>query len=169
MHQALFCKLLNKSNVNGAPGAGGLARSEANHVAGFAEALSNAVDPAEAQGNLHGFGPGDAGLAGTFLVEADEEFLEFVVMRFEPGAEIGWGWKKCWFGGMVPDRIKVCKSQHRRLRLRRGCGKPYHYKEGSHRRSRMISRAALAPLAPVRPLPGCVPEPQRNRPRMGVL
>jgi len=26
----------------------------------------------------------------------------------------------------------------------------------------MISRAALAPLAPVRPLPGCVPEPQRK-------
>lgn len=33
----------------------------------------------------------------------------------------------------------------------------------------MISRAALAPEAPVRPLPGWVPEPQRNRPRMGVL
>jgi len=38
-----------------------------------------------------------------------------------------------------------------------------------HRKSRMISRAALAPLAPVRPLPGWVPEPQRNSPRMGVL
>src|SRR4029077_16979971 len=39
----------------------------------------------------------------------------------------------------------------------------------AHRSSRMISRAALAPLAPVRPLPGCVPEPQRKRPRTGVL
>src|SRR5437016_10139522 len=40
---------------------------------------------------------------------------------------------------------------------------------GGHRSSRMISRAALAPLAPVKPLPGCVPEPQRKSPRTGVL
>ena len=38
-----------------------------------------------------------------------------------------------------------------------------------YRRSRMISRAALAPEAPVKPLPGCVPEPQRKSPRIGVL
>src|SRR6266699_1735142 len=30
MHQALLCELLNKFDVNGTPGAGGLARSEAN-------------------------------------------------------------------------------------------------------------------------------------------
>ena len=84
MHQAFFCKLLNKSNVNGAPGAGGLARSEANHVAGFPEALANAIDPAEAQCNLHGFGPGDAGLSGILLVEAHKEFAEFVAVGFDP-------------------------------------------------------------------------------------
>src|SRR5580658_2668756 len=39
----------------------------------------------------------------------------------------------------------------------------------NQRRSRMISRAALAPDAPVKPLPGCVPEPQRYSPQMGVL
>src|SRR5712664_2318117 len=53
--------------------------------------------------------------------------------------------------------------------LGRSMLRPYKGEEGNHRRSRMISRAALAPEAPVRPLPGCVPEPQRKRPRMGVL
>ncbi len=72
MHQALLCELLNKFDVNGAPGAGELARSEANHVAGFVEALSNAVDPAKAQRNLYGFGPGDAGLSGIFFVKAND-------------------------------------------------------------------------------------------------
>ena len=81
MHQALLCELLNEFDVNGAPGAGEFARSEANHVAGFVDALWNAVDPAEAQCNLYGFGPGDAELARTFFVEADEKFLEYVVVE----------------------------------------------------------------------------------------
>src|SRR6266567_6341929 len=89
MHQTLLCELLNKFDVNGTPGAGGLARSEANHVAGFVEALSHAVDPAKAQCNLYGFGPDDAGLSGTFFVEADKELLSLVVVLFEPTAELG--------------------------------------------------------------------------------
>ena len=97
MHQAFPREFLNKFDVNGAPGAGGLARSEANHVAGFPEALANAIDPAEAQCNLHGFGPGDAGLSGILLVEAHKEFAEFVVVRFEPVAEVGWRREKCRF------------------------------------------------------------------------
>jgi hypothetical protein len=48
MHQALLGKLLNEVDVDGAPGAGGFARGEADGVARFVEALSNAVDPAEA-------------------------------------------------------------------------------------------------------------------------
>lgn len=32
----------------------------------------------------------------------------------------------------------------------------------------MISRAAFAPDMPFRPVPGCVPDPQRYRLRMGV-
>src|SRR6266568_3926231 len=72
MHQALLCELLDKLDVDGAPGAGGLAGSEANRVAGFVEALSNAVNPTEAQGYFYGFRPGDAGLSGIFFVEADE-------------------------------------------------------------------------------------------------
>src|ERR1700731_858882 len=72
MHQALFCKLSNEVDVDGAPGACGLAGSETNCVAGFVEALANAVDPAEAEGYFYGFGPGDAGFPGIFFVEADE-------------------------------------------------------------------------------------------------
>src|SRR5271169_130518 len=36
------------------------------------------------------------------------------------------------------------------------------------RKSRMISCEALAPDPPVKPLPGCVPEPHKYRPLMGV-
>ena len=80
MHQALLCELSDKANVDGAPGAGGLAGGETNCVAGFVEALANAVDPAEAEGDFHGFGPGDAGLSGISFVEADEMLLELVVV-----------------------------------------------------------------------------------------
>src|SRR6266478_2881429 len=72
LHQALHCEFLNKFDIDGTPGAGGLAGSEANAVAGFVEALANAVDPAETECNLYGFGPGDAGLSGAFFVEANE-------------------------------------------------------------------------------------------------
>jgi hypothetical protein len=67
MHQALLCELSDEVDVDGAPGAGGLAGSEANCVAGFVEAPANAVDPAEAEGYFYGFGPGDAGFPGGFL------------------------------------------------------------------------------------------------------
>ena len=97
MHQAFLCKHSNKSDIDRAPGAGGPARSEANHVAGFIDAFSNAVDPAEAQGNLYGFGPGNTWLAGILFVKAHEKFAKLVVMRFEPCAEIGWRREECWF------------------------------------------------------------------------
>ena len=97
MHQAFPREFLNKFDVNGAPGAGGLARSEANHIADLVDALTNAIDPPETQCNLHGFGPGDAGLSGILLVEAHKEFAEFVVVGFEPGTEVGWRREKCWF------------------------------------------------------------------------
>src|SRR5216683_1599405 len=72
MHQTHFLELLDALDVNGAPSACGPARSEANRVAGIVDALSNAVDPAETESGVYGFGPGDAGLSGTFFVEADE-------------------------------------------------------------------------------------------------
>ena len=97
MHQPLLCELSNEVDVDGTPVARAFAGSEANCVAGFVEALSNAVDPAKAQCNLYGFGPGDARPSGTSLVEAYEEFLEFVVMGLEPGTEHGWRWEECWF------------------------------------------------------------------------
>ena len=105
MHQTHFLELLDAFDVNGAPGAGGPARSEANGVAGFVDALSNAVDPSEAESGVYGFRPNDAGLCGTFFVEANEEFWEFVVMGFEPGTEVMWRGKECrfWPHGVQPD------------------------------------------------------------------
>ena len=63
MHEAVSCELSDEVNVDGAPGAGGFARSEADGVAGFVEALTNAVDPAEAKGDFYRFGPGDTGFS----------------------------------------------------------------------------------------------------------
>jgi len=71
-HQTYFLEMLDAFDVNGAPGAGRPARSKANRVAGFVDALSNAVDPAEAERHVHRIWPGDAGLSGTFFVEADQ-------------------------------------------------------------------------------------------------
>jgi len=65
-HQTHFLELLGALDVNGAPGAGGPAWSKANRIASLVEALSNAVDPAEAEGRVHRFGPGDAGLFRNF-------------------------------------------------------------------------------------------------------
>jgi len=53
VHQSLLCQLSNEVDVDDAPVAGGLTGSEANHVADFVDALSNAVNPAEAECNLH--------------------------------------------------------------------------------------------------------------------
>src|SRR5713226_3483964 len=112
MHQTHFLELLNPLDVNGAPGAGGPARSEANRVAGFVEALSNAVDPAKAESGVHGFRPGDAGSPGTLLIKADKEFVEFVVMGFEPSAEVGGRRKECCHGfASGDDRQKTGDGQ----------------------------------------------------------
>ena len=72
MHQPLLAELSNEVDVDRTPVAGGLAGSEANCVAGFVDAPSNAVDPAEAEGYCYGFGPVDAGFSGAFFVEANE-------------------------------------------------------------------------------------------------
>ena len=106
MHQFLLCEPSDEVDVDRAPSAVGVAGSETNGVAGFVEALADAVDPAETKGRFDRFWPGDAGLSGIFLVKADEEFAEFVVMGFEPGTEIGWRREKGWFwrhGGL--DRL----------------------------------------------------------------
>ena len=105
MHQALLCKLSSEVDVNGAPVAGWLAGSEANCVAGFVDALSNAVDPAEAECYFYRFGPGYARFSGTFFVEADELLAELVMMGFEPDAEVCGRGKECrsWWHGVQAD------------------------------------------------------------------
>src|SRR5258708_4225386 len=53
--------------------------------------------------------------------------------------------------------------------LGRSMLRPYKGEEGNHRRSRMISRAALAPQAVVMHLPGCDLEPDGTKLRIGAL
>jgi len=97
MHQTRFLEVLDAFDVNGAPGASGPARSEANGVAGFVDAPSNAVDPAEAESGIYGFRPGDARFSRVFFVEAHHQFGEFVVMGFEPSTEVRRRREECWF------------------------------------------------------------------------
>src|SRR5882762_9644376 len=97
IHQTLLCEVSNEVDIDGAPGAAGLAGGEANCVAGSVEALANAVDPAEAECYFYGFGPGDARFSGTLFMEANEKFAEFVVMGFEPRTEVRWRRKEGWF------------------------------------------------------------------------
>src|SRR5260370_34076010 len=84
MHQTHFLELLNPLDVNGAPSAGRPARSEANHVAGFVDVLSKAVDPAKTEGGVYGYWLLDTGLYCVSVIEADKELAEFVVMDLEP-------------------------------------------------------------------------------------
>src|ERR1700674_790425 len=80
MHQSHFLELVDAFDVNRAPSADGPAWSEANRVAGFVDALSNAVDPTEAESGVYCLRPGDAGFSGTFFIEAHQQVGEFVVM-----------------------------------------------------------------------------------------
>ena len=97
MHQSLLGELSDEVDVDETPVAGGLAGSEANCVAGFVDALANAVNPAEAESCFYGLGPGDARLTGTFFVEAHELLAELVMMGFESGTEVGWRREEYWF------------------------------------------------------------------------
>jgi len=106
VHQTHFSELADAFDVNSAPGAGGPARSEANRVAGFVETLSNAVDPSEAESGVYGFRPGNAGFPGTFFVEADKEFVEFVVITSSHARKSDGVGKKVGFGGMASNQIK---------------------------------------------------------------
>jgi hypothetical protein len=89
MHRTLLLELGDPLGVLLAPDTAWLARAEADLVAVVVDSLANAVDPAEAQGLIHGFVPVDARPAGVLLVEADEELKLAVVVRFQPPSEIG--------------------------------------------------------------------------------
>lgn len=81
-------------DVDFAPVAVGLARSETDFVAFLVNAFSQTVNPAKAKGLINGFGPGDAGEARLFFIKANPEFFRLGVVFFEPGAEIGGGGEK---------------------------------------------------------------------------
>ena len=87
LHSFLFDKSFGFADVYRAPDAGGFARREPDHVTVFIDALANAVDPSEAQSFIDRLGPGDAGFASMFLVEADPELFRFGVIGREPFAE----------------------------------------------------------------------------------
>src|SRR5450631_3383303 len=74
-------------DIDGAPSTARLSRREANGVAGLVNALAETIDPAKTECLIHSFRPGDAGLAGSSLMEADPEFLRILVMLFQPAAE----------------------------------------------------------------------------------
>src|SRR5690606_16933653 len=69
-------------------------RGEADGVRLFAEAPTDAIDPAEAQGLIDGLGPRDARAPGALLVEADQKLPGGAVVRLKPRAEISRGGKE---------------------------------------------------------------------------
>ncbi len=70
-HRPFVGQLLCAFDVDGAPGAGRLARGEADRIADIVEPPSNPIDPSKAQRFIYRLGPGDAWLAGALFVEAD--------------------------------------------------------------------------------------------------
>src|SRR6185312_57422 len=88
-HATLRGEILDARDVHGAPDARGLPRGEADGVGAGPEAAAYPVDPAEAERLVDRLGPGDAGLPGAALVEADEELLLGLVVGREPRAEVG--------------------------------------------------------------------------------
>src|SRR5262245_3357476 len=74
LHQPPLDQHLGALEVDAAPDAARLARREANGVAEFINAFPDAIDPAEAKGFIDRLGPGHAGLARAYLVEADQQF-----------------------------------------------------------------------------------------------
>ena len=75
LHSPLFYQPVSVPHIDRAPNAGWCARREANHVTLRVNFFANAIDPSEAEGFVDRFGPGDAGLAGIFSVEADPKFF----------------------------------------------------------------------------------------------
>src|SRR5687768_8602712 len=80
---------LDLADVDRAPHARGLTRREALLVGKLVVALREAVDPAEAQGFVHGFLVAHALAPAVLLPEADPELRGGGVVTLEPAAERG--------------------------------------------------------------------------------
>src|SRR5262249_15016895 len=87
-HASLLDQLLSSLHVDAAPDAARPARGETDLVITVVDALSVAVDPAEAERLIDCLGPGDARTSSLRLVKAHPELLPAVVMLFEPVAEL---------------------------------------------------------------------------------
>src|ERR1700712_903114 len=90
-HASFLVECFYPRNIDRTPRGSSLARREANLVGLIIDARTYAVDPAKAQGLVHGFLPSDAGTIRTAFVEADDQFRFIGSVLFEPGAELGWG------------------------------------------------------------------------------
>src|SRR5688500_6718402 len=90
-HPPCLLELRDAPDIDEAPVASGPARREADRVAVLVQALADAVDPADAEGLVHGLRPGDAGLARSPLVVPDPQLLRGRGVLFEPAPKIGRG------------------------------------------------------------------------------
>src|SRR6266550_471131 len=96
MHPSETDQLLRTGDVDRAPGAARLARSNPVGIADLIDALADSVDPSEAELFVHQLLPGDARPPGAPFVEADEELGRRRVVSFEPLAELRRGGKEGW-------------------------------------------------------------------------
>src|SRR5579872_2665051 len=86
-HPPRFLEPFGVPKIHRAPVALRLSRRESLHVRGFIYALADAVDPAKTQRLVERFGIGNAGAARPLVVEPEPQFLDFVVVPRQPGAE----------------------------------------------------------------------------------
>src|SRR5688572_25559247 len=89
MDQPELLQFTEALDVDRAPVAARLARTEPYRVAGIVDASAHAVDPAETERLVNRLRPGDAGLARTLLVEPDQELGSPGVIGLQPGAKLG--------------------------------------------------------------------------------
>src|SRR5262249_457511 len=73
LHQPALNECLRSLDVDTAPDAAPFARRKANGIAEFVDALSNTINPPEAQCFVDSFRPGDARPARAYFVKADQQ------------------------------------------------------------------------------------------------
>src|SRR5579859_2335516 len=100
-HAPLRGQFAHPRDVHRAPDAGGLARRETGRIALGVQGSTHAVNPAEAQRLIYGFGIADARSARLLLVVPEVEFGGGGVVRLQPRAKVLTRVEEGWFSGQI--------------------------------------------------------------------
>ncbi len=131
-HQPRGLQLGHLPDVDGAPDRPRPPRREADRVRRLVEAAPHAVDPPEAECDVDGLGPRDAGQAGAAPAIRHEQLGRRLVVDLEPGAE----------GGLVLEEVGLgrVRQRDRSRRATRPRSPPSSSSRAAPRRRRRRSR-----------------------------